>query len=62
MLFDSPAYFIFLIIVVLLYWRLSWRRQNVLLLCVRHFEWQSQYGPELAFRSFRASCSLLICA
>jgi D-alanyl-lipoteichoic acid acyltransferase DltB (MBOAT superfamily) len=37
MLFDSPAYFIFLVIVVLLYWRLSWRRQNVLLLCASYF-------------------------
>src|SRR5271165_4149532 len=37
MLFDSPAYFIFLIIVVFLYWRLSWRRQNVFLLCASYF-------------------------
>jgi len=37
MLFDSPAYLIFLITVVLLYWRLSWRRQNVLLLCASYF-------------------------
>jgi len=32
MLFDSPAYFIFLIPVVLLYWRLNRGEQNVFLL------------------------------
>src|SRR5438445_13815132 len=32
MLFDSPAYFIFLIPVVLIYWRLNRRQQNVFLL------------------------------
>lgn len=32
MLFDTPAYLIFLAIVVTLYWRFSWRRQNLLLL------------------------------
>jgi alginate O-acetyltransferase complex protein AlgI len=32
MLFDSPIYFIFLIVVVLAYWRLSHREQNVFLL------------------------------
>src|SRR6266849_10410950 len=32
MLFDSPAYFVFLIPVVLVYWRLSHRAQNVFLL------------------------------
>jgi D-alanyl-lipoteichoic acid acyltransferase DltB (MBOAT superfamily) len=37
MLFDSPAYFIFLVIVVCLYWRLTWRRQNALLLCASYF-------------------------
>jgi alginate O-acetyltransferase complex protein AlgI len=37
LLFDSPAYFVFLIIVVVLYWRLSWRRQNLLLLCASYF-------------------------
>jgi alginate O-acetyltransferase complex protein AlgI len=37
MLFDSPAYFIFLIAVVFLYWRLKWRRQNALLLCASYF-------------------------
>jgi alginate O-acetyltransferase complex protein AlgI len=37
MLFDSPAYLIFLVAVVFLYWRLSWRRQNVLLLCASYF-------------------------
>jgi D-alanyl-lipoteichoic acid acyltransferase DltB (MBOAT superfamily) len=37
MLFDSPAYFLFLAAVVFLYWRLSWRRQNALLLCASYF-------------------------
>src|SRR5215472_15438773 len=37
MLFDSPAYFIFLVAVVFLYWRLNWRRQNALLLCASYF-------------------------
>jgi alginate O-acetyltransferase complex protein AlgI len=32
MLFDSPAYFLFLIPVVLLYWRLEHRAQNIFLL------------------------------
>ncbi len=32
MLFDSPIYLLFLISVVFLYWRLGWKRQNVLLL------------------------------
>ncbi len=37
MLFDTPIYFLFLFLVVLLYWRLSWRRQNVFLLCASYF-------------------------
>src|ERR1700738_3271730 len=37
MLFDTPAYFVFLVAVVFLYWRLSWRRQNVFLLCASYF-------------------------
>ena len=37
MLFDSPAFVIFLILVVLLYWRLSWRQQNVFLLGASYF-------------------------
>lgn len=32
MLFDSPAYFVFLIPIVLLYWRLDHRAQNIFLL------------------------------
>ena len=32
MFFDTPVYIVFLTLVVLAYWRLSWRRQNVLLL------------------------------
>jgi D-alanyl-lipoteichoic acid acyltransferase DltB (MBOAT superfamily) len=30
--FDTPIYAVFLALVVILYWRLGWRRQNVLLL------------------------------
>jgi alginate O-acetyltransferase complex protein AlgI len=32
MLFDSPVYLLFLTLVVLTYWRLGWRKQNLLLL------------------------------
>jgi D-alanyl-lipoteichoic acid acyltransferase DltB (MBOAT superfamily) len=37
MLFDSTAYVLFLILVVLLYWRLPFRRQNYLLLAASYF-------------------------
>src|SRR3989440_5080635 len=37
MLFDSPAYFLFLIPVVLMYWRLSHRAQNIFLLLASYF-------------------------
>jgi alginate O-acetyltransferase complex protein AlgI len=37
MLFDSPAFFVFLIPVVLLYWRLNHRQQNVFLLLASYF-------------------------
>src|SRR5438445_9032520 len=37
MLFDSPAYFLFLIPVVLVYWRLSRRAQNIFLLLASYF-------------------------
>lgn len=37
MLFDSPAYFVFLIPVVLIYWRLNHRAQNVFLLLASYF-------------------------
>jgi alginate O-acetyltransferase complex protein AlgI len=37
MLFDSPAYFLFLIPVVLLYWRLHHRAQNIFLLLASYF-------------------------
>src|SRR5437016_3145325 len=37
MLFDSPIYFLFLILVVLVYWRLGHRRQNVFLLIASYF-------------------------
>ena len=37
MLFDTPIYLIFLALVVAAYWRLPWRRQNVLLLVASYF-------------------------
>jgi alginate O-acetyltransferase complex protein AlgI len=37
MLFDSPAFIAFLILVVVVYWRLGWRAQNVFLLCASYF-------------------------
>src|SRR5947208_3114357 len=37
MLFDSPVYFLFLIPVVTLYWRLSHRTQNIFLLLASYF-------------------------
>ena len=37
MLFDSPVYFVFLIIIVLTYWRLSHRSQNIFLLLASYF-------------------------
>lgn len=37
MLFDSPAYFVFLIPVVLIYWGLNHRAQNVFLLLASYF-------------------------
>lgn len=37
MLFDSPAFFVFLIPVVLIYWRLDHRAQNVFLLLASYF-------------------------
>lgn len=37
MLFDSPVYLLFLAVVTLSYWRLPWRRQNVLLLAASYF-------------------------
>jgi alginate O-acetyltransferase complex protein AlgI len=37
MLFDSPTYFIFLIPVVLIYWRLNRREQNIFLLLASYF-------------------------
>ena len=37
MLFDSPVYFVFLIPVVLVYWRLNQRAQNVFLLLASYF-------------------------
>ena len=37
MLFDSPVYLVFLALVVVLYWRLGWRKQNVFLLAASYF-------------------------
>lgn len=37
MLFDSPAYLVFLTAIVLLYWRFGWRKQNLLLLAASYF-------------------------
>jgi D-alanyl-lipoteichoic acid acyltransferase DltB (MBOAT superfamily) len=37
MLFDSPVYLIFLTLVVALYWRLGWRKQNLFLLAASYF-------------------------
>src|SRR5436309_15553644 len=37
MLFDSPIYFVFLIPVVLAYWRLTHRKQKVFLLLASYF-------------------------
>ena len=37
MLFDSTAYILFLIFAVLLYWRLSFRKQNYMLLAASYF-------------------------
>src|SRR3981189_3641070 len=37
MVFDCPAYFVFLIPVVLVYWRLNRRQQNIFLLLASYF-------------------------
>ena len=37
MLFDSPVFFAFLVLVVVVYWRLAFRRQNVFLLVASYF-------------------------
>ncbi|MGH8542280.1 MAG: MBOAT family O-acyltransferase [Gammaproteobacteria bacterium] len=37
MLFDTPVYLIFLTAIVTVYWRLSWRAQNVTLLVASYF-------------------------
>ncbi|MCX6595511.1 MAG: MBOAT family protein [Acidobacteria bacterium] len=36
MLFDTPIYFVFLIVAVLVYWRLQWRQQNQFLLAASY--------------------------
>src|SRR5215471_20893079 len=37
MLFDSPVFFVFLILVVVVYWRLGFKRQNQFLLAASYF-------------------------
>src|SRR5438552_11063797 len=37
MLFDTPVYFVFLALVVVVYWLSSWRTQNVVLLAASYF-------------------------
>jgi len=37
LLFDTPIYFLFLTLVVVIYWRLGWRRQNIFLLAAGYF-------------------------
>jgi len=37
LLFDTPVYFLFLTLVVLVYWRLPWRKQNWMLLGASYF-------------------------
>jgi alginate O-acetyltransferase complex protein AlgI len=37
MWFDTPAYIVFLILVVAIYWRLGWRKQNIFLLAASYF-------------------------
>lgn len=37
MFFDTPIYLVFLTFVVLVYWRLPWRPQNIFLLCASYF-------------------------
>jgi alginate O-acetyltransferase complex protein AlgI len=37
MLFDTPVFFVFLTLVVLVYWRLPWRPQNIFLLVASYF-------------------------
>src|SRR5664279_5308469 len=37
MLFDSPIFYLFLILVVAVYWRLKFNRQNVFLLLASYF-------------------------
>ena len=37
MLFDTPVYFFFLTLIVVAYWRLPWRPQNLMLLAASYF-------------------------
>lgn len=37
MLFDTPIFFVFLVLVVAAYWPIQWRKQNVLLLVASYF-------------------------
>jgi hypothetical protein len=37
MLLDSAVYLVFLLLVVVIYWRLKQRHQNIMLLCASYF-------------------------
>src|SRR5437867_11198126 len=58
MLFDSPAYFLFLIPVVLSYWRLNRRAQNIFLLLASYFfyGWWEWRFPALMIGSTTVDC------
>src|SRR5260370_4171618 len=60
MLFDSPAYFLFLIPVVLLYWRLSHRAQNIFLLLASYFFYGWWDWRFLALMIFSTTVDFLI--
>ena len=60
MLFDSPAYFLFLIPVVLLYWRLSHRAQNIFLLLASYFFYGWWDWRFLALMIFSSTVDFLI--
>src|SRR5260370_41457791 len=60
MLFDSPAYFLFLIPVVLLYWRLSHRAQNMFLLLASYFFYGWWDWRFLALMIFSTTVDFLI--
>jgi hypothetical protein len=37
MLFDTPIFFVFLLVVVASYWRFGWRGQNIFLVIASYF-------------------------